>query len=110
MIHTHVLNCSGSRGDLQPLDVLGFGRRASKWLRTRRLQAPDTCHQNKNPMTTGLANVRRHEMPDSCRLEDSALRALQRDNPLSGKKMLRVNLRKPLNVMRHIHVAFAPEY
>ncbi len=61
-------------------------------------------------MNTDLANVRRHEMPDSCRLNFSFSCTTTGDNCLMAKRMLRFAAQKSLNVMRHIPVALAPRY
>jgi hypothetical protein len=67
-------------------------------------------HLEKTPMSTGLANVRRHEMPDSCRLNFSLPASSERDNPLMDKKMSRCESREAFDAMRHIPVAFAPQH
>src|ERR1700693_6062143 len=85
-------------------------RPSAKYFKMNGLTIRDTRHPQKTPMNTDLANVRRHEMPDSCRLNFSFSCAIARDNRLMAKRMLCSVTQKSLNVMRHIPVALAPGY
>jgi hypothetical protein len=85
-------------------------RNPSKRLNHSRLRNGNTWHQKKSEVVTGLANVMRHEMPDSCRLNSSPREAMARDNSLMDNKMSRSRVHRPFNVRRQSSVAFAPRY
>jgi hypothetical protein len=61
-------------------------------------------------MNADLPGVMRHEMPVSCRLKNSPLRAPERDNPLMRNGICLLRAEKSINVMRHTSVAFASGY
>ena len=69
-----------------------------------------TRHQQKPLMNTDLANVRRQETVDFCRLKNTASEPWETDNLFMPNKIYRLKSRESQNVMRHTRVVIALRY